>query len=141
MALEHFNDSCNHHEHFNDSYERCRKNPKFLHLFYDIFSGKDEKYSRMLDSIESIDNQIRMLDASIILIFMASTSKQAKISVKQLGKRHGPNGVCVTVTDYDVWFKSLLQTVELCDSEYSDLTEYIWTERFELGLNIMKEEC
>jgi len=141
MILEHCNDSINHHEHFNDSYERCRNNPKFLHLFYDIFSDKDEKYRLMFESLESIDNQVRMLDASIVLIFMASISEQAKISVKQFGKYHGPNGVGVTLADYDVWFKSLLQTVKLCDSEYSELTEYVWTERFEQGLNIMKEEC
>lgn len=131
----------NYHESFNDSYERCNRNPQFFHLFYDIFRGKGEKYRQVLDRIENIDNQIQMLNASIILIFMAPTSEQARMSVRQFGKRHGPKGIGVDLEDYDVWFESLLEAVKLCDSEYSEETEKVWTQYFALGMQIMKEEC
>ncbi|WP_299018040.1 globin [uncultured Photobacterium sp.] len=128
------------HETFNDSYARCNHDPNFLFLFYELFWNKDDKFRQQFANVD-MQKQVKMLKASIAIILLASTSEGARESLRHFGKRHGPNGIGVDPLDFDVWFNSLLEAVEICDPYYNKEIEQAWRECFNLGLAIMKEEC
>ncbi|PSW21897.1 globin [Photobacterium sanctipauli] len=128
------------HEQFNDSYERCLRHSNFFEVFYDLFFKRDEKFRQMFDGVD-MQKQIKMIKASIVMILLASTSEQARESIRVFGQRHGPKGIGVNPVDFDIWLECLLEAVSMCDPRYNEAVKQAWTTCFKEGIAIMKEEC
>lgn len=75
------------------------------------------------------------------MIMLASTSEQARESIRRYGKAHGPEGVGVKPEDFELWLDSLLETVRVCDPKFNDEIALAWRRCFNAGIAIMKEEC
>lgn len=128
------------HEVFNDSYARCNQHPQFFNLFYELFGQSDDKI-RLMFAQSDIAKQTRILKGSIPIMLLASTSEAARNAIRDLGKRHGRNGLGVKKEHYDIWFACLLEAVRRCDPNYNQSIEQAWRECFAAGISIMKEEC
>ena len=128
------------HEIFNDSYARCQRNQQFFFLFYRHFWSQDPRFADIFEGVD-MERQIRMLKLSISMIMLASTSEQARESIRRYGKAHGPEGVGVKPEDFELWLDSLLETVRVCDPKFNDEIALAWRRCFNAGIAIMKEEC
>lgn len=128
------------HEIFNNSYDRCNRNPRFMPLFYEHFFEKDETFRSMFTQVD-MQKQMKMIKASLLIIMLAATSEQARETVKVFGKRHGPDGLGVKPLDIDLWFECLIDTIKECDPAYSQSVEQAWRQCFNEGITIMKAEC
>lgn len=128
------------HEIFNDSYARCQRNKQFFLIFYHHFWQKEQRFKEIFKGVD-MERQVQMLKLSISMIMLASSSVQAKESVRRFGKAHGPGGIGVRPNDFDVWLDSLIETVQICDPRYNDEIAIAWRQCFKEGIAIMKKEC
>ncbi|PSW05180.1 hypothetical protein C9I89_10360 [Photobacterium lipolyticum] len=70
------------HERYNDSYARCIRNPRFLTIFYERFCSRNDNFRLMFANVD-MDRQIKMLKASLMIIMLANTSREARESVRK----------------------------------------------------------
>lgn len=127
-------------ELFYESFERCRIDQEFLETFLADFCEHNPRFSERFETI-GLEQQTKMLKASIILIYNASGLPSVRNSVQKLGKRHKDLGMDISEQELNEWFHSLLNTVKQYDPHYDEHVEQAWTETLEAGLTIMKKEC
>lgn len=123
-------------ETFNDSYQRCLLNDRFFELFYENFWTKGERFRRQFSNI-NMQKQIRMLKSSIVFVMMANHSMEAQKKIVKYAQLHRPLGL--EPNDIDIWFDSLVATVEEFDPKFDESVEQAWRVCFEVGLDIMKQ--
>ncbi|MCQ1060356.1 globin [Photobacterium sp. DNB23_23_1] len=128
------------HEIFNDSYTRCLRNNQFFFIFYRHFWQQERRFKDLFQDVD-LERQVQMLKLSISMIILASSSEQARESIRRFGKAHGPDGIGVQPNDFEVWLDSLIETVQICDPKYNDEIAFAWRECFKEGIAIMKQEC
>ncbi|HHC7381553.1 TPA: globin [Vibrio parahaemolyticus] len=127
-------------EVFNDSYERCVLSEHFFERFYAKFWSKGKSFRQKFEGVD-MQKQVRMLKGSIVFFMMTDTSSDARKMMEKYGKKHGIGNIGIKPEDIDIWFESLLETVQECDYEYNSDVEKAWRACFKLGLEIMKREC
>ncbi|MEZ8781238.1 globin [Vibrio splendidus] len=127
-------------ELFYESFERCRIDQEFLESFLADFCEHNPRFSERFEKI-GLEQQTKMLKASIILIYNSAGLPSVRNSVKKLGKRHKDLGMDISEQELNEWFNSLLNTVKKYDPHYDESVEQAWTETLEVGLTIMKKEC
>ncbi|WP_215403336.1 globin [Vibrio gigantis] len=127
-------------ELFYESFERCRIDQTFLESFLDDFCQHNPRFSERFEKV-GLEQQTKMLKASIILIYNSAGLPSVRNSVKRLGKQHKDLGMDISEQELNEWFKSLLNTVKKYDPHYNEQVEQAWTETLAAGLNIMKKEC
>lgn len=129
-----------HNERFYESFERCRIDQEFLESFLADFCEHNPRFSERFASV-GLEQQTKMLKASIILIYNSSGLPSVRNSVKRLGKQHKDLGMHISEQELNEWFQSLLNTVKKFDPHYDAQVEQAWTETLDVGLKIMKQEC
>ncbi|GMM88790.1 globin [Vibrio fortis] len=129
-----------HSERFYESFERCRIDQEFLEAFLSDFCEHNPRFSERFDNV-GLEQQTRMLKASIILIHNSSGLPSVRNSVRRLGKQHKDLGMNISEKELNEWFQSLLNTVKKFDPHYDAQVEQAWTETLDIGLKIMKQEC
>ena len=127
-------------EVFNNSYQRCLRDPQFFYTFYDVFWQKDDKFRQMFANTD-MDKQIKMLKLSIVMLMLSTTSKESRALFNNYAERHGPGGLNVAPIDFDIWLDSLLETVAQTDPLYTDDVDSAWRQCFANGLAMMKAAC
>ncbi|MEZ8388223.1 globin [Vibrio splendidus] len=127
-------------ELFYESFERCRIDQEFLESFLADFCEHNPRFSERFEKI-GLEQQTKMLKASIILIYNSAGLPSVRNSVKKLGKRHKDLGLDISEIELNEWFNSLLNTVKKYDPHYNEQVEQAWAETLEAGLTIMKKEC
>ncbi len=127
-------------ELFYESFERCRIDQAFLESFLADFCQHNPRFSERFEKV-GLEQQTKMLKASIILIYNSAGLPSVRNSVKRLGKQHKNLGMDISEQELNEWFKSLLNTVKKYDPHYNDQVEQAWTETLDAGLKIMKQEC
>ncbi|MDK9737126.1 globin [Vibrio sp. D404a] len=129
-----------HNERFYESFERCRIDQEFLESFLADFCEHNPRFSERFANV-GLEQQTKMLKASIILIYNSSGLPSVRNSVKRLGKQHKDLGMHISEQELNEWFQSLLNTVKKFDPHYDAQVEQAWTETLDVGLKIMKQEC
>ena len=127
-------------ELFYESFARCRIDQAFLESFLAYFCQHNPRFSERFEKV-GLEQQTKMLKASIILIYNSAGLPSVRNSVKRLGKQHKDLGMDISEQELNEWFKSLLNTVKKYDPHYNDQVEQAWTETLDVGLKIMKQEC
>lgn len=129
-----------HNERFYESFERCRIDQEFLESFLADFCEHNPRFSERFANV-GLEQQTKMLKASIILIYNSSGLPSVRNSVKRLGKQHKDLGMHISEQELNEWFQSLLNTVKKFDPHYDAQVEQAWTQTLDVGLKIMKQEC
>lgn len=97
-------------ELFYESFE-LQDRPRILETFLADFCEHNPRFSERFESI-GLEQQTKMLKASIILIYNSSGLSSVRNSVKRLGKRHKDLGMDISEQELNEWFNSLLNTVK-----------------------------
>jgi len=123
-------------ELFNDSLDRCKRNPVFLKNFYTRFFLSSPEIPRFFKAT-NMQRQVEMLEASFYMVMAASQSPSA--SHEFLGhtvEAHQHRDIAPH--HYDLWLESLIATVEETDGKYDKNIENAWRTVMGIGIEYMK---
>ncbi len=117
-------------ELFNNSFETCVAQPRFLERFYEIFicaSPEVQERFRVIDMKE----QVRILRKSMLALMMASfETKEVAEEMARLGRSHGRQGMKIGPHLYELWMDSLLQAASEFDPRWSLAVADSWRKMF-----------
>ncbi|HYK89820.1 MAG TPA: globin [Acidobacteriota bacterium] len=125
-------------ELFNDSFETCVAQPRFLERFYEIFIGASPEVQEKFKDTD-FKEQIRVVRKSMLMLLMASfeTEEVAK-EIARLGQSHGRHGMRIGPHLYELWLNSLLQAAKEFDPRWSQGVEASWRKMFDPYINTLK---
>lgn len=127
-------------EQFYESFRRCRIDQEFLEMFLSDFCEHNPRFYERFEEI-NLEQQTKMLKASVILIYNSAQLPSVRNSVRKLGRKHKDLGMKISEQELNMWFDSLLKTVKRTDPCYNSEVEEAWKHTLALGLDIMKQEC
>ncbi|GEA60863.1 globin [Vibrio comitans] len=127
-------------EVFSSSYQRCCIDQEFLTYFLQHFCRTNPRFSERFGGVD-IDQQTKMLKASIILIHNASENAYVRNNVKNLAIQHKNLGLNIKGEELVAWRESLLVTVKAFDPHYNDDIDDAWRSALKVGMELMKEHA
>lgn len=130
-----------HAELFNDSYERCIRNPNppgFLYRFYQIFTSSSEEVAEKFKNTD-FGRQTRSLKASLYYLMLSCNgSPGAMVHLRRTASLHSRRQLDIRPGLYDLWLASLLQAVREYDPRFDQPTEAAWQQVLNYGIDFMK---
>ena len=124
-------------ELFNDSIERCSRNPKFLHRFYSLFLTSSDAVAKKFEHTD-LRKQARMLKTSLYTMMLASSESERVAHLERLAQLHSRAGLDIKPELYDLWLDKLVQTVGECDPLFDTETGTAWRRMLQPGIEFMK---
>ena len=124
-------------ELFNDSLERCLMHTDFLSRFYDLFLASDPRVAEKFQNT-NFTRQRRMLKSSLyLLIFVAEGKEEGFAHMNRIAELHRGK-LQVPGFMYDLWLRSLLQSVSEFDVGYNADIETAWRNMLANGIEYIK---
>ncbi len=125
-------------ELFNNSFEACVGQPRFLERFYEIFINSSPEVQEKFKATD-LKRQVRIIRKSLLVLTMASLGTEAVMEeIAHLGQTHGREGLKVGPHLYDLWLSSLLQAVSEVDPGWSRDVENSWRKMFAPYITALK---
>ncbi|KAA3600847.1 MAG: globin [Calditrichaeota bacterium] len=122
---------------FNDSLERCNKNPDFLEDFYKLFIASSNEISEKFKNTD-LKKQKRMLKASLFMLVLANEGKLEGLEhLKKIAESHNRQNLDIKPELYKIWLECLIKTVEKFDRKFDSKIENVWRTTMETGINFM----
>jgi len=126
------------------SYGRCvftrDAKEKFFTHFYDIFLCSHPAIAAMFKNI-SFDKQISVLKNAISMSIMYAEKQDelAKDVLTKIRKSHSRERFNVKPEYYDYWLQSLIDTLKVCDPNFSDTIEQDWRDMMQVTIDYITE--
>jgi len=124
-------------ELFNDSIERCSRNPEFLRRFYALFLASSDAVAKKFEQTD-LRKQARMLKTSLYTMMLASSESERVAHLERLAQLHSRAGLDIKPELYDLWLDKLVQTVSECDPLFDTGTGTAWRRVLQPGIEFMK---
>jgi len=124
-------------ELFNDSIERCSRNPEFLRRFYALFLASSDAVAKKFEQTD-LRKQARMLKTSLYTMMLASSESERVAHLERLAQLHSRAGLDIKPELYDLWLDKLVQTVSECDPLFDTETGTAWRRVLQPGIEFMK---
>ena len=123
---------------FEESLNRCFKDPHFLDRFYDTFLASSPKVAEKFAKTDFV-RQKRALKDSFYMMVRASHDSAAghDAYLKGLADRHSSRELAIGAEFYDYWLDSLLLTVKQTDPGYSEQVRESWERVMMIGINYL----
>ncbi len=118
---------------FNESYSRCLSNPSFLDLFYEKFLASSPAIRAKFEGTD-FDQQKKHLQLSLSFLRMATTDYEADRYLRRVAVVHNKRNRDIPPLLYDLWFNCMMETVEICDYQYSPDVEEAWAQALKIGI-------
>jgi hemoglobin-like flavoprotein len=123
------------HEHwiqiFNDSFDRCNRDPAFLDRFYDIFISSNDEVSEKFKNTD-MDKQKGMLQISLSYMMMAHQNPRV---LDKVAVRHNANNLDIGPHLYSLWLDCMVEAVKRTDAQFSDDVEQSWRQMMQPGID------
>lgn len=127
-------------EMFELSFERCRADSEFFVRFYHLFMSVEPRLKKMFSATD-MGEQIKMLNAAMLMLSNADENPPVSLLVKQLAHRHDERGIRLTPGDIDIWLHCLLLAVEDTDPLFNEQIAAAWKDTLAFGLESLKNQC
>ena len=124
-------------ELFNDSIERCFREPEFLGRFYTLFLASSDTVARKFEHTD-MRKQARLLKTSLYIMMLASSESERVVHLERLAKLHSRAGLDIKPELYDLWLDCLLRAVAEFDPLFGAETETAWRRVLQPGIEFMK---
>lgn len=116
---------------FNDSFERCSRDPAFLERFYEVFiSSSDEVREKFKNT--DMESQKGVLRISLSYMMLAHQTPNV---LDKLAVRHNMHNIDIKPHLYSIWLDSMVHAVKLTDLEFDDGVEQAWREMMQPGID------
>lgn len=121
-----------------DSYLRCIEDESFFVRFYEVFLESDPFIKKMFADVD-FENQRNLIRRGMmsILTYLNEDSVAGKVTLRRLKGTHGPEGMNIQLTHYNIWRDTMLQTVKAVDTEMDDDLANLWREALDRGIMLM----
>ena len=119
---------------FNDSLDRCRKNPRFLDRFYEYFVGSSEAVAAKFAQTDFLRQKIMLISSLAAIRSFATRREATHPELDHIAEIHSRTRKDVPAELYTLWLESLMRAVRECDPCFDLPTEAAW--RTVLGLGI-----
>lgn len=123
-------------ELFNDSFERCNRNPSFMDIFYDLFLSSSPEVKEKFKDTDFV-KQKRILSRSMLYLMLASISPNARAQLDNIAETHSSRGYDIKPRLYDLWYDCMLKAVEKCDPKFNDQVKEAWDVTLNAGIEYM----
>jgi len=110
---------------------------EFLDAFYDSFMSKSDDIAAKFVHTD-MRRQKEMLHRSIRHMVDFSTKRQASEGLRRIAERHSASQIDITPGLYDVWLESLIETVHMFDTRFTEEIELAWRVVLAPGIAYMK---
>jgi len=124
-------------ELFNDSIERCSREPEFLRRFYAHFLASSDTVAKKFEHTD-LQKQARMLRASLYIMMLASGESERIGHLERIAKLHSRGGLDIKPELYDLWLDQLIRTVSEYDPMFDMETGTAWRRVLQPGIEFMK---
>jgi len=121
---------------FNDSFDRCSKDPAFLDRFYEFFLACSEEVREKFTDTNMKDQKDVLM---ISLSYMMMAHKDPKILYKT-AEKHNVNNRNIPPHLYVYWLDSMIRAVQITDIQFDHSVERAWRVILEPGINYMIEQ-
>jgi hemoglobin-like flavoprotein len=123
---------------FNDSLERCRRDPRFMDHFYNLFMASSAEVASKFAATD-FRRQKRVLIASLYCLMLAAEGHpEGKAHLSRIATLHDRGHRDIRPEYYDTWLACLLQAVRDCDPRVSPTVEHAWRTMLAPGIAVMK---
>ena len=129
-------------KHFNNSFQRAISPDarSFYRRFYEILISADPRIKDLFAKTD-MDRQITMLMQSMTHIMTFSATLEPSDEIEKIAVAHGKNQLNITAEVYDIWFDSMIKTVEEIDPKFEGHIETSWRVLMAPGIEYMKSFC
>jgi hemoglobin-like flavoprotein len=128
-------------ERFNDSLERCRRNPTFLDSFYQRLMAAAPEIRAMFRHTD-LGRQKRLLGLSLYCLVLGSMGcLEGQVHLDRLAVFHARPELGIQPEHFDLWFACLLATVAECDPAFDATVEEAWRARLLPSVRFIQTAC
>lgn len=118
---------------FNDSFERCIVDKKFLDRFYEFFISSSDEIKGKFKSTD-MEKQKEMLLASLAYIMYADKNPDPLYKIAQ---SHSKKNLNIKPELYINWMDSMIEAVKTTDPEFNEEVEAAWRDTLKPGIDFM----
>ena len=126
---------------FRESYDRAiasgTQRDEFFEAFYDSFMSKSDEITARFANTD-MPRQKEMLDRSLHHMVEFSVQRRASEQLRAVAERHSMSQLDIDPGLYDVWLQSLIETVQMFDSRFTEEIELAWRVVLAPGIVYMK---
>jgi len=126
---------------FRESYHRALESEsqqdEFLDAFYEAFMSKSDEIAAKFAKTD-MRRQREMLYRSLRHMVDFSVQRRASEDLRKIAERHSASQIDIDPGLYDTWMDSLIETVQLFDSRFTDEIELAWRVVLAPGIAYMK---
>ena len=124
---------------FNDSLERCQRQPGFLNRFCQIFIASDAEVAEKFAETDMKRQEIALKVSLFTLLEVAgrNPTKESLKHLEEIAERHDRRHHDIKPEMYSIWVDCMLQTVREFDDQYAPDVDRAWREALATGIRIM----
>lgn len=126
---------------FHESYDRAIANgsqkDEFFDAFYDGFMSRSDEITERFAKT-NMSRQKEMLHRSLQHMVEFSVERRASEQLRAVAERHSMSRLDIDPGLYDVWLDSLIETVQMFDSRFTEEIELAWRVVLAPGIVYMK---
>ncbi len=126
---------------FRESYDRAveseSQRDEFLEAFYETFMSKSDEIAVKFAHTD-MQRQKEMLYRSLRHMVDFSVQRQASEELRKIAERHSVWQANIDPGLYDIWLDSLIETVQLFDTHFTEEIELAWRVVLAPGIVYMK---
>ncbi|MDH5654362.1 MAG: globin [Spirochaetia bacterium] len=117
------------------SYGKISLRKEFFDKFYDIFMGSHPDIRPMFAKTDFLKQKKLLKNGLSYMILFAKDMHTGKTAVENIARIHDKENVNVPPELYPYWIDSLIKTIKLFDTEFTEETEAAWREIMGKGIN------
>jgi hemoglobin-like flavoprotein len=118
---------------FNDSFERCSRDPQFLDRFYALFIGSNDEIRGLFRNTD-MTKQKEMLMISLSYMMLAHSNPNL---LDQIAEKHDRNNLDIKPHQYALWLECMLAAVHQTDPEFSREVAAAWRSALQPGIDYL----
>lgn len=124
-------------EIFADSFDRCMATDRFFAVFYERFRASSPAVAARFVNTDTRRQQ-RAVRASLYLIMTCCARVEPDFTpLEDLARRHSRQQLDIGPELYRFFLESLIETVRVCDEEFSPAVERVWREVMQQAIDFV----
>ncbi len=124
-----------------NSYLRCIENKDFIYSFYDRFLASGTEIKNKFTHVD-FDKQTKLLRHGLmsVITYLDQKSLAGRYMFEKLRETHGTLGMNILPEHYEIWKKSMIETIRTVDPEFSDSLEQQWNHVLDVAIRLIQHE-
>ncbi|MCA9247664.1 MAG: globin [Planctomycetales bacterium] len=119
------------------SYHRCRERDDFIDTFYNQFLATSREVADKFRGTDFKRQKLMLRESLLSMLLYNLGYEDAQEELEQLAERHSRREVDIAPNLYDLWLDSLVETISICDLEYTEELGQLWRAAMQPGIDLL----